>query len=60
MHLSLGSNKIDFLFRVIFVILICKRVKVFINGGLPTNETIIPELLKNVAYASTIHGKWHL
>lgn len=29
-------------------------------GGLPTNETIIPELLKTVGYATAIHGKWHL
>jgi arylsulfatase G len=29
-------------------------------GGLPTNETIIPELLKNVAYATAIHSKWYL
>ena len=29
-------------------------------GGLPTNETIIPELLKAVGYTTAIHGKWHL
>ena len=29
-------------------------------GGLPTNETIIPELLKTVGYTTAIHGKWHL
>ncbi|CAF3892068.1 unnamed protein product [Rotaria sp. Silwood1] len=29
-------------------------------GGLPTNETIISELLKSVGYATAIHGKWHL
>ena len=29
-------------------------------GGLPINETIIPELLKTVGYATAIHGKWHL
>ncbi|CAF1356749.1 unnamed protein product [Adineta steineri] len=29
-------------------------------GGLPTNETIISELLKTVGYATAIHGKWHL
>ena len=29
-------------------------------GGLPVNETIIPELLKGVGYATAIHGKWHL
>jgi arylsulfatase A-like enzyme len=29
-------------------------------GGLPINETIIPELLKSVGYATAIHGKWHL
>jgi arylsulfatase G len=29
-------------------------------GGLPVNETIISELLKNVGYATAIHGKWHL
>jgi arylsulfatase G len=29
-------------------------------GGLPVNETIIPELLKSVGYATAIHGKWHL
>ena len=29
-------------------------------GGLPLNETIIPELLKSVGYATAIHGKWHL
>ena len=29
-------------------------------GGLPTNETIISELLKTVGYRTAIHGKWHL
>jgi arylsulfatase G len=29
-------------------------------GGLPTNETIIPEFLKSVGYTTAIHGKWHL
>jgi arylsulfatase G len=29
-------------------------------GGLPVNETIIPELLKTVGYTTAIHGKWHL
>jgi arylsulfatase G len=29
-------------------------------GGLPTNETIISELLKTVGYTTAIHGKWHL
>lgn len=29
-------------------------------GGLPVNETIIPELLKSAGYATAIHGKWHL
>jgi arylsulfatase G len=29
-------------------------------GGLPINETIIPEFLKTVGYATAIHGKWHL
>src|SRR5271154_1310423 len=28
-------------------------------GGLPINETIIPELLKTVGYTTAIHGKWH-
>ncbi|KAL5022855.1 hypothetical protein ScPMuIL_002010 [Solemya velum] len=31
-----------------------------IVGGIPENETLIPELLKEVGYKSKIIGKWHL